>query len=198
MAVGCGGSKQIHRYQPKAIEKKIKASPSSRSTDLVLAVADFSAGAGYDEQRIVYRSDEYRFDYYHFHRWASPPGQLVAEVLRDVYRETGAFRAVVSGYAARADVVLSGRVIKFEEVDVKGDHWEGNVLIDMRLRDAETGQLIWTETVQKKSKLREQSPSGLAAALSEALTEVGLETVDTLAEKAATAIESRRAKNKDD
>ena len=30
--------------------------------------------AGYDDERIVYRTTPYRLDYYQYHRWSAPPG----------------------------------------------------------------------------------------------------------------------------
>ena len=104
--IACGSATPIHHYQPQVATKQLTGATSQSSSDLVLAVEDFSAGAAYDERRIIYREGPYKFDYYHYHRWSAPPGMLVSDALREVYRSTGAFRAVVSGYATRAELML--------------------------------------------------------------------------------------------
>ena len=179
VATSCSSSKPIHHYQPAVIAKEVRAATSQPTSDLVLAIEDFSAGAAYDEQRMVYRSSDYRFDYYHFHRWAAPPGMLVSDTLREVYRNTGAFRSVVGGYDSRADVILSGRVVAFEEVDREED-WFGRVVVNMRLRDARTGELLWNDTLRREHKLGEQTPQGLAEAISRALTDLGVSSTSAL------------------
>jgi len=182
VAVGCGSPKSIHHYEPDVVAEQVREAQHQRS-DLVLAIEDFSAGAAYDEQRMVYRSDTYRFDYYHFHRWAAPPGMLVADTLREVYRETGAFRSVVGGYDSRADVILSGRIVAFEEIDNQQD-WLGRVVVNLQLRDARTGELLWNDTLERARPTPEKSPTGLAAAISEGLTDIGLSTTDTIVDVA--------------
>jgi ABC-type uncharacterized transport system auxiliary subunit len=181
LSVACGSPQQIRHYQPQVATQQV-ASANKPPSEVILAVEDFSAGTAYDEQRIVYRADAYKFDYYHFHRWAAPAGQLVSDALREVYRDTGAFKAVVSSYATRADVVLSGRVIALEEVDKSKKEWLGRVHLGLRLRDAKTGELLWSETLRIDEPMKEQDPDGLAAAVSRALTSVGLDTTDTIVE----------------
>lgn len=179
---GCGGPKPIHHYEPQVLTQDIQGASTPRS-DLVLAIEDFSAGSAYDEQRMVYRSADYRFDYYHFHRWAAPPGMLVSDSLREVYRETGAFRSVVGGFDSRADIILSGRVIAFEEID-REEGWFGRVVINLRVRDSRTGELLWNDTLEREKPLPEQTPHGLAAAISQGLTEIGIATTSDILDAA--------------
>lgn len=191
----CGGAQPIHHYQPKVVDGEVD--DRSSSGDLVLAIEDFSAGSAYDEKRIVYRKSDYRFDYYHYHRWASTPGLLVSDALREVYRSTRAFQAVVGGYDSRADVVLSGRVVAFEEVDKNKKEWLGRVALDLRLRDARTGELLWNDLLRREVPVENQSPEGLTAALSRGLTDIGVTTADDLVKvgKKATRKKSESANN---
>lgn len=191
-ATSCGGPKQIRHYQPEVITDAVEARSTKTASDLTVAVENFSAGAVYDEQRMVYRTDSYRVDYYHFHRWGAPSGMIVGEALRNVYRQSGAFESVVGAYTTRADVVVSGRVLALEEVDVSKNEWKGHVALDMRIRDAATGELLWSETVRKRKTLAEQSPVGLARAVSEALTEIGLESVGPIVKHGREAVRKRR------
>ncbi len=194
----CSSPKTTHHYQPEVITDQISPDKQASASDLVLAIEDFSAGSAYDEKRIVYRSTDYRFDYYHYHRWAANPGMMIGDVLREVYRATGAFRAVVGGYDSRADVVLTGRVITLEEVDVSDDEWLGRVALNLRMRDAHTGELLWDDTLRREVQLEEQSPEGLAAALSRGLTDIGVATAGELVAIGNEAVEQRPAEADDD
>ncbi len=191
----CGGAQPIHHYQPKVVNGEVddQGSPG----ELVLAIEDFSAGSAYDEKRIVYRKSDYRFDYYHYHRWASTPGLLVSDALREVYRSTGAFQAVVGGYDSRADIVLSGRVVALEEVNKSKKEWLGRVVLDLRLRDARSGELLWNDLLRREVSVEQQSPEGLTAALSRGLTDIGVTTADDLVKvgKKATRKKSESANN---
>ncbi len=195
MASGCG-STPIRHYQPEVYADQLTQADRT-AENVVLAVQDFSAGAAYDEQRIVYRKGRYRFDYYHYHRWAAPPGMLVADLLRQVYSATDAFQAVVGGYSSSADAVLSGQVIALEEVDVDEKKWLGRVVLDLHLRDARTGELLWNEIVKQEHTMTRQSPTGLTAALSAAITKIGSETAGTLARLAEESKKSRPGGNPD-
>lgn len=192
VGTSCGGSQRIHHYQPEVVTENLGSASRGTSSDIILAIEDFSAGSAYDERRIVYREKDYRFDYYHFHRWAAPPGMLVSDTLREVYRRTGAFRSVVGGYAARADVILAGRVIALEEVDKDKKNWIGRVVLDLRLRDAKSGELLWSSTVSREKKLEKQNPRGLAAAISRALTDIGIETAADIVQMGKQSIRQRR------
>jgi ABC-type uncharacterized transport system auxiliary subunit len=195
LAASCS-SPPIRHYQPEVYAKHLTQADQT-AENVVLAVQDFSAGAAYDEQRIVYRKGRYRFDYYHYHRWAAPPGMLVADLLRQVYAGTDAFQAVVGGYSSGADAVLSGQVIALEEVDVNKEKWLGRVVLDLHLRDAHTGELLWNEIVKQEHTMTRQSPTGLTAALSAAITKIGSETAGTLARLARESKKTRPGGNPD-
>ena len=190
LAVGCSSPQPIRHYEPEVVAQQVQ-SVTQPPSDVILAVEDFSAGTAYDEQRIVYRADQYKFDYYHFHRWAAPTGQLVSDTLREVYRQTGAFKTVVGGYATQADVVLSGRVISLEEVDQSKKRWFGRVVVNIRLRDAKTGELLWNDTMRVKQSMTDQSPDGLAAAISKALTKIGVDTTPKIVQYGKKSVRHR-------
>jgi ABC-type uncharacterized transport system auxiliary subunit len=183
--VSCGGGKQIRHYQPRVANDMLdEAALGNDDSDVVLAVEDFATSPAYDEQRIVYRESPYRFDYYHYHRWSSPPGLLVADLIRQIYQATGAYEAVV-GYSSTADVVLNGRVVAFEEVD-HTETWSARVILDLQLRDAMTGRMLWNERVEQVTTLKDRTPSGLAAAMSRAMTKIGVRTTPAILQAART------------
>lgn len=182
-ALGCSRTTTQH-YQVQMIPDQVQATTQPATASL--SVQTFSADAAYDDRRIVYRTSDVRLDYYHFHRWAAEPGAMVSTVLREVYRKSGYFQAVVGGFARETDVVLSGRLVALEEVDISRDEWVARISLELSLRDNRTGKLLWNDLISTTEPLAEQSPAGLAQALSTAVTRVGSETASVIAAHART------------
>lgn len=107
----------------------------------------------YDDERMVYRTSPYRLEYYEYHRWSAPPGQLVASYLE----------RALSGRVDRA-LTISGRVLAIEEVDVGPHQWVGRLSVELVARDA-SGKTIWTDRFDETAPMPRQSPEGLAAAI---------------------------------
>jgi ABC-type uncharacterized transport system auxiliary subunit len=167
LLVGCGGSPPpaTHYYQ--------LAPPSDTGGrsggDATLVVEPLTTDSGYDDERIVYRPSPYRLEYYDYHRWSAPPGEMVASYLERALERSGKFRAVVRSSTPDATAVLSGRVAAIEEVDVSRQRWVGRIVVELTLADATNGEALWTAQFEETEPLRAQSPDGLARALSVAL-----------------------------
>ena len=140
--------------------------------DVVLVLDQMTTDAGYDDERIVYRTTPYRFDYYQYHRWSAPPGTLVGNYLEQALERSGRFRAVVREMVDGAAAVLTGRVIAIEEVDTSRSKWVGRIVVELALRDARTGAALWTEQFEETEPLAKQEPEGLARALSAAMARI--------------------------
>jgi ABC-type uncharacterized transport system auxiliary subunit len=135
----------------------------------VLAVEPLDAGAAYDDERIIYRTSPYRLDYYEYHRWSASPGTMVGDAIADVLAASGRFGAIEREETREADVVLGGRLVALEEVDVSSTRWVGRIALDLRLTDARSGDVIWSQRLEATEPLARRSPEGLAAAVSRAL-----------------------------
>jgi hypothetical protein len=68
--------------------------------------------------------------------------------------------------------VLGGRIIAMEEVDESPTRWIGRIAVELTLKDARTGALLWTRKLVEAEPLTEQSPEGLARALSAAMARI--------------------------
>jgi ABC-type uncharacterized transport system auxiliary subunit len=160
------------------------APPSSqpRAGDGVLVLESLTTDAAYDDERIAYRTTPFRIDYYQYHRWSSTPGVLVGNFLEQAFEASGKFRAVVRQPTMDAPVILGGRVIALEEVDRSKTEWLGRIVIELVLTDARTGEALWTEQLEETERLSEQTPEGLAAALSIAMSRIVAHTVPVIAE----------------
>ncbi|MBA2664895.1 MAG: membrane integrity-associated transporter subunit PqiC [Bradymonadaceae bacterium] len=170
LAAGCSTSQEIRHYQ-----LHLAPAPSERastSTGVVLALDPFVTDAAYDDQRMVYRTSLYRLDYYHYHRWSASPGMMVTDYLRRAYSDLGVFEAVVSGYSSLSHVVLSGRVVALEEVDLEPTQWIARVTLELQLRETASGRLIWSRSYGEEQTMDQRTPEGLATALSVAMTRI--------------------------
>jgi ABC-type uncharacterized transport system auxiliary subunit len=148
----------------------------------VLVVEPLTTDAGYDDERIVYRTTPFRVDYYQYHRWTSAPGVMVGNYLERALENSGKFRAVVREPTPDAPLVLSGRVLAIEEVDRSKSEWVGRIALELALTDARTGALLWTVQLDETEPLRQQSPEGLAAALSIAMSRIVAHVVPTISD----------------
>ena len=178
----CGGSApEIKHYRLDVATQRVQAEAGDKP---VLGIEPFTADAAYDEPQIAYRDTPYQLNYYYYHRWAATPGLLVTDALRRGYESTGEFKSVTSGLTTRSDVVLSGHIAAIEEVDVSEDKWIGRLVLELRLRDARTGDLLWSQVFEEQEALEERTPAGLAEAMSKALTRIVETTADKIAKAA--------------
>ena len=194
LLVGCATRPDIRYYQLDVAEGEFTELPQ-RSSDVVFSVEAMIGDSAYEDPRIVYRVSPYRLDYYHYHRWTAPPGVLVSDFMRDAYERTGQFRSVVAGFSPDAAVFLSGRVIAFEEVDHDKGQWYARVKLNLFLREAATGDVIWSQTFLQETPVAENTPEGVAAAMSVAVSRIVAQTAPELAELAE-GVRDRRTRKK--
>lgn len=173
----CGGKSVETRYYQLATPEG-----TQRRGDAILVLQPITTDAAYDDERIVYRTTPFRLDYYHYHRWTSSPGAMVANYLEQALETSGGFRAVVREMTPDAPVVLTGRVLAIEEVDRSKTEWLGRIALELVLSDARTGAVLWTEQIEETEPLRNQSPEGLAAALSAAMSRIVAHVVPAISE----------------
>ena len=176
----CGGRAPPVRYYQIALPEDGGAGAGQGSA--ILAIERISADAAYDDARIVYRQSEFRLDYYHYHRWSSPPGLMVTDYLRMAYQQTGRFRSVIGGYSGDADAMLGGRVMAIEEVNRSETDWLARVRLELWLRDASTGELLWSQILTETEPVSTHGPEGLAEALALAMERIVSDTAPAIAE----------------
>lgn len=190
----CGTSQEIRYY--RLAHEPVDIPRASERSNVVLSVETLMGDAAYEDPRIVYRTSPYRLDYYYYHRWTATPGVLVSDYLRAAYDRSGYFRAVVAGFSPEAPVSLSGRVVAFEEVDIERTEWIARVKLDLFLRATDTGDIVWSATVEEKEPVEELTPEGLAAAMSRAVGRIVADTAPEFVAVAANLGEQRRRARK--
>jgi ABC-type uncharacterized transport system auxiliary subunit len=168
LAIGCGRSlPDTHFYTLARGSGPLPAS----STTAVLAIEPFDADRPYDDDRMVYRLDPYRMDFYTYDRWSAPPGEMIGAYIADVAAKSGRFRAVVRDGSADAQVTLGGRVIAIEEVDVAPGRSVARLVIDLEVRDA-NARSLWHARFEETEPMVSRDPQGLARATTTALQRV--------------------------
>ena len=165
----CGGSVPQTRYYQLA---ELAPAPMPAATGSVIAVEPLAADGAYDDERIVYRVDPVRFDYYQYHHWSTTPGTMVGGYLQQALAHTGKFRSVVRDTTTDTAAVLGGRVLAIEEVDESKTRWIGHLAVELTLTDAKTGEILWSHPYDQREPLSAQTPEGLAVALGIAMNRI--------------------------
>ena len=165
----CGGSVPQTRYYQLATPAFAEPTEAGCS---VLAVEPLSAEGAYDDERIVYRVDPVRLDYYQYHRWSTAPGALIGRYLQQGLEHSGKFRSVVRDTTADTAAVLAGRVVALEEIDESKTHWVGHVAIELTLTDPKTGDILWSHAYEQREPLAVKTPEGLAHAVGVAMDHI--------------------------
>jgi len=188
-AAACGGSTPQVRYYQLATPP---AQAAKSTGDKVLVVEALASDGAYDDERIVYRNNPYRLDYYNYHRWVATPGVLVGGYLEKALSRTGNFKAVLREQTADTSLVLGGRINAIEEVDRDPKHWVGRISLELTLTDPKTGDGVWAQPCEETEPLAKQDPEGLAMAISTALGRIAQRAAPQIAEHAENVKQARK------
>lgn len=181
VVAACGGSTPQVRYYQLA---STAPAPATKG-DKVLVVETLQSDTAYDDERIVYRNNPYKLEYYNYHRWVASPGALVGGYLGQALARTGDFKAVLREQTPDASLVLGGRITALEEVDQDKTHWIGRVALELTLTDPKTGEVVWAQPYEETEPLTMQNPEGLARAVSTALDRIAKRAAPEISERAA-------------
>jgi ABC-type uncharacterized transport system auxiliary subunit len=191
MLAACGASvPEIHHYTLGEREPASGAGGGSRARVKptgVVEIADFESDAAYQDTRMAYRTGPVRLDYYDYHEWVAVPAVLVPDLVRTALEQTGRFRRVLRRPASGADLRLSGRILRFEEQDASPRAWEAVFVVALWVEDLASGEIVLDERFERRAAVDEQTPAGVALALSEAVQSVVAELVPDLARLASRA-----------
>jgi cholesterol transport system auxiliary component len=180
---GCAGKVPETRYYQLAAAGAPAPAPApapARDAPMIV-IEPLTAEEAYQDERIVYRTSPYRLDYYNYHRWSAPPGMLITGYLEQALERSGKFRAVVRELPDGAPFVLGGRLIAIEEIDESRTRWLGRVAVELTLKDAQSGEVLWVRELAETEPLTEQTQEGLARALSKAMARIAARAIPEIA-----------------
>lgn len=180
VVAACGGAPPVTHYYELA-PPVVAAEPTSGPA---LAIEALDVDRPYDDDRMVYRVDPYRVDYYEYHRWAASPGTLVGSYLAAAFERSGRFRHV-STTTDESCVRVSGRVLAIEEIDASPTRWLGRLAIGLTATDTANGRVLWTRDYDETEPMPMRSPAGLARALTVAAARIANRAIPELVAQAS-------------
>jgi uncharacterized lipoprotein YmbA len=159
--VGCGRVRYPNYYTLNLPQPPDP--PASESTHATLAIREFSAPTYLRQGAIVYKTSPEQIGFYAYHRWATDPRKVVTNAVIDRLRASAAF-ARVTPYDGRPDAsyVLSGRLVKLDELD-----YEGGVKVEVglsaQMTSIATGATVWTNAVSEIGEVNRRDVPAVVA-----------------------------------
>jgi len=166
--LSCG----LPRTQYYTMELPHRPPGSGPVIDSHLAIPRFRADRILMDDRIVYREGPQQVNFYEYHRWASPPADLVTGYFIHRLKDSGTY-ARVSAYneGGRSDFTLRGYLHHFEELD-QGKEVTALVALEIELLDSRTRAPVWREEAESRRPLHSRDVAGLVRAIYECLDEI--------------------------
>ncbi len=161
------GSAPPKYYYAMVVEKTRQASGQVLCRRPVVLAA-VEAVAPYDSQKIVYRSEVYDVNFYHYRLWAAEPEQMLEELLTRKLQTSNYFPGVESYIHASSDhLALYARVNALEEVDEEeGDKWSARLALSFVLKEPATDEVIWRYGFDHTERVMEKNPRDLVRTMS--------------------------------
>src|SRR5262249_12240600 len=157
MVAACSAALPPTHYYQLAAPTGPAPQPAGAS---VLAIESLSSEGAYDDERIVYRVDPARRDYYQYHRWSTAPGARTGDHLQRALSHRGWLRSVVRDTTTDTAAVLGGRVTAIEEVDESNTRWMGHVALELTLADPRSGEILWSQAYDQREPFADRTPAG--------------------------------------
>jgi ABC-type uncharacterized transport system auxiliary subunit len=182
LLAGCGGLTQETRPTVWLALEPTPPQGGLRAGGPTVEVRRFAAVPPFDTDRVVTREGESRWDFAVYHRWAVPPGEMVATRLREALGRLDLFGAVFTPPAPLdADYRLSGAV--------RGLWWDRSaksavIEIEAALTarpDQLRGFWVKRAVVPVPGENVENFLAAASAALSQAIAELGADVAAVLA-----------------
>lgn len=120
LLTSCGGAPQVQHYR---LAPEVAPTAGGGAEGVRVGVLPFRVDPPYDQDQIVYRvaTEPQRIGFYSYHRWAAPLERMVpVAAARMLEGRAGIALAEPADPETRYDVLLGGRLLAVEEVDLVG------------------------------------------------------------------------------
>jgi ABC-type uncharacterized transport system auxiliary subunit len=139
---GCGTPRPVRFY---ALETPPAPARVNTTRPIDILVARITGPSFLHAEPIVYRTGTNELGTYQYHRWSDAPVEMVQANLIRLLRSSGDYQSVAStGSRAPEELVVRGRLDKFEEVDTESVGTQ--VAMEFELYNRKTGQVLWSHT----------------------------------------------------
>ena len=147
----------------------------------IIRIDRFQTVPIYNSKKIIYREKPYERNTYHYHKWQSNPGDLIAYFLARDFKAASLFKAVVTEDSSSSfSHVIEGTVEDFFESD-KEKFWEAVLSVNITLlgeTDAGVGQItLLQKTYRAQQACRQKNPTALVEAMSGAMAEISQQII---------------------
>ncbi len=162
VAAGCGAARPVKYYQ-LTVPGDMTTPSDANAFPITLMVGPLTGSHLYRDDRIVYSAGE-TMGTYDTQRWASPPTEMLQEVLFRELRASGKYRTVNTLRSnARGDYILNGRLYDFKEVT--GNAFVARVAVEYELRDTKTGATVWSHYYSHDEPVSGKDVGAIASAI---------------------------------
>ena len=165
--VSCGAAPP-KRYYTLANDTKIPAAKTPTPTcTLPLVIASVMAASPYEDDKIVFRSNDFEIRYYNYRFWVDPPEKMMSGLLQRRMESSGLFEAVEYRInSASEHLALYVKLNAIEERD-RDEQWYARLAMSFVLKTSDKEEVIWTHAFDKERRATEQSALGIVATLSD-------------------------------
>jgi ABC-type uncharacterized transport system auxiliary subunit len=162
LAAGCGAARPVKYYQ-LTVPGDMTTQTDANAFPITLLVGPLTGSHLYRDDRIVYSGAE-EMGTYDTQRWASPPTEMMQEVLFRELRASGKYKTVNTLRSnARGDYIINGRLYDFKEVT--GSAFAARVAVEYELRDSKTGATLWSHYYSHDEPVSGKDVGAVAAAI---------------------------------
>ena len=172
-------------YTAPAFENKTKL-------DKTIRISRFTIAAAYNNQNMIFRTNDYNIDFFNYNRWAVNPADMTADILLRDMQESGLFLAVFSRYAVEETRFLIQGGINDFFLRIGDKSKVAVIAIEITLKDSQqkeaTKKIVFQKKYSREETLTDQSPHGYCQAMSKALKNLSQQiTTDVYAALKASA-----------
>ena len=178
--VALGGCARVRYpdYYALRLPNPVSASRDSARIAASVAVREFRAPQYLRQGSIVYRPESEQIAFYDYHRWAEDPRQSLTNTIVRGLKQVFESVDVYDGRSG-AEFLLTGSLDRLEEVDS-----EGSVAVEVeisgKLQNVKTGNVVWSDTSFKTSKVNQRSLPAVVAEMSRDLAEAATQLISSM------------------
>ena len=182
---GCANSGKPHydvenyllNYTAPTFENEVKL-------DKTIRIHRFTIAAAYNNQNMIFRTNDYNVDFFNYNRWAVNPADMVADILLRDMQESGLFRAVFSRYAVEETrFIIQGGINDFF-LRIGDKSKVAVITMEITLKDSQqkeaTKKIVFQKKYSREETLTDQSPNGYCQAMSQALKNLSQQIITDL------------------
>jgi len=141
VVAGCGASRPVKYYVLDT--GPAPAASASPQFPISVLVSRLSTSSLYRDDRLVYGTGAVQLGTYEYERWASPPADMMQDLVIKALRSTGAYRSVARiNSSERADYIVRGHLYALDDVLAPG--LAARFSIQLELFDPKSRTTVWS------------------------------------------------------